>query len=657
MGTSLHFMHQTTLVTKRSHLWCFPGLNSPGNRVVSLDENGDDLSLFEHDSWDFSAFGSRPFNFGNYKLTDQNLVLAKQTVLLVLYHPSLFPGSIKSCKVYFTLICKIAKVCDKYGVLLSELSRFPKIHGDIAKAIQCSHNAEYINKLHKLLLYKDDLGFVIADKKTIEYLVSNLKARPEIVQHPYIPPRIWDYQLRRLNECLDDYLKFQTEIEKAFDWCSRAYEYNLSAGISKKLISPFSEPKKLTSQRITYEGGFEKFSQENQVFDLLQRWRKKNKRLHIQEFTTYLTLVAQVSLFYILNFSLQRLGEVAGLKSNCYETESDEKLGEVSLIVGETTKTDPDADARWVVPKSVKKAIDVATSISRMRIRFKPGCDLDNDDPVDLLMPAWEPWCSSRKSTRKPKRQYMDYKAIIRTFPGLFDLKEITVTEEDWKIALALTPNLAEKEGFGVGLPWQFSAHQLRRTTCVNMFASNLVSDNTLQWSMKHLSRNMTLYYGRNYTNLRMNSEVETALILESYRAIYRQLGSIVEDTVEYVRPNKIEVLSKNTIDLVDEQEEKQLLSLIKKGLVGSRQTLLGFCMKTSSCEYGGIESVAKCAGMNRESVCADAIFVRKNKDKLIELRKGYKRELKTVEKDTPRYSALKQEIYAIGVYLNVIEQ
>lgn len=78
--------------------------------------------------------------------------------------------------------------------------------------------------------------------------------------------------------------------------------------------------------------------------------------------------------------------------------------------------------------------------------------------------------------------------------------------------------------------------------------------------------------------------------------------------------------------------------------------------MKPGSCEYGGIESVSKCAGGDGKGVCADAIFVRKNREKLIKLKGNHENQLNALTQENMRYWSLKQEIYAIEVYLNVVD-
>lgn len=653
MDTNIHFMLRSDLVTPSSDLWRPPSFPPPDGWAVSVDKQGLNLSRYGDDYWDFSAFSHRKgFNFSKQSLTSNNKKLVKQALLLIFYHPELFPGTVKSCQIYFDMLVKIARVCDSEGVLISELSQFKLLHPKVAEELKCSSYNDYLRMLHKLLLCSKDMGFIIADKTTIAFL-SNQSEIWEKVQTPYIPPRIWNYQLQRLNECIDDYIRHKTHIKKAFNWLSEAYYHNKSLSIDNTYFSPFNKRDEKADLRQVYDGDFIQFLKDFSLDSLFSKWMTgdRKKGVNVQHFTTYLNLVRDACVIYTLNFSLQRHEEASSLKVDCFKVEKDLKLGKIALIFGETTKTDPDSDARWVVPMTVRKAVIAGSSIAGFRNRHRPR-DLfkETNERLYLMTPSWEPWAAN-----KTRNENVTLK--ISSLSSLLNEQIISITEDDWKVAMSLTPNLNRKDGFGIGKPWKFSSHQYRRTTNVNMFASNMVADQSLQWIMKHLTRNMTLYYGRNYSNLRLNSEAETTMIIESYKAIYRQLVSVVEDATECVRPQAIEVLPTNLINLVEVKDEKRLTKLIKNDDVGCRETLLGFCVKSGSCEYGGIESIAKCAGADGKGICADAIFKRKNESKLIKLKGQYEKELEHLGANSIRTSALKQEIYGIGVYLDVINR
>lgn len=656
----LRFMPLSTLVTTDSSMYQPPSFPPPDDWVVSVDMNGDALSRYGDDFWDFRAFErSATFNFKRDMISDENVLLIKKAIHLVIYHHRLFPGKIRSCVSSFSCLIKIAKVCDKKKIPISDLKRYPAIHQEVANSLQCSSYKVYINFLHRLRLHADILGFEVFSESGLAFLVSQQSSHDKI-QTPYIPPRIWTYQIKRLSECLDDYLQHQEALETAFTWLSEAYKYN-SFVKDSRYHSPFSYVD-IHKERITYAGGLERFLTEYGLKGLFEKWLGISPtKSRITRFSAYLNMVREASIFYIMNFSLQRISEATSLRSDCFHLERDHKLGNIAMVVGETTKTDPDDDARWVVPTTVQKAVNVASSIAALRKRNFPEensvftCD---GSPLPLAQAPTEPWgylkgefCNSKNEPISQVR----LGPFIERFPCFFDTDEMKVTEEDWKIAVSMTPNIGNRKGFGVGIPWPLSAHQLRRTTNVNMFASNMVSDNSLQWIMKHTSHKMTLYYGRNYTNLRLNSDVETSVIVESYKAIYRQLTNVVQDSIENVRPHSKEIIPVKLINLVEKKEEAKLMELIEKGVFGCRRTMAGFCMKAGPCEYGGIESITQCAGVDGGGICADAIFKRENEPSLRRLKATYEKNIESLDLMSPRFNSLKKEIYAIEVYLNVV--
>lgn len=650
------------LLTVDSPLYRPPSFPPPDDWVVSVDSEGAALSLYGEDFWDYRAFErSATFNFSKDNMSVENKLLVKKIIHLVLYNNRLFPGKIRSCSSAFSCLVKIAKVCDSKGVLMSRLQRFQAIHQEVADALQCSSYAVYLNLLHRLRIHAGILGFELFDEKGMAFLASQQGVH-DPVQTPYIPPRIWAYQLHRLSECLDDFLEHQKALEKAFSLIAESYKNNAALlSADSRYCSPFNNPVFTDKgRRMVFNGGLEGFLVEYGLSELIDKWLgKPREQLRISRMTAYLNMVREASIFYIMSFSLQRISEAASLRSDCFLVERDDRLGDVGMVVGETTKTDPDSDARWVVPTSVKRAVDVAASIARLRLKHfssANGAPLGGDS-LPLALAPTEPWVDpgGHRNSKNELVSQLRFGPFMARFPYFFDPDALSVTEEDWRVAVSMTPNIGNRSGFGVGLPWPLAGHQLRRTTTVNMFASSMVSDASIQWLMKHASPKMSLYYGRNYTNLKLNSHAETAVIVESYKAIYRQLASVVEDIVENVRPHSRDMMPVKIVNLVAAGEEKKLKKLIQKGYVGCRRTLAGFCMNAGSCEYGGIESIAQCAGADGGGICADAIFKRDNEAGLSRLKAAHEKEIESLDSESPRFSALKKEIYAIKVYQDVV--
>jgi hypothetical protein len=75
---------------------------------------------------------------------------------------------------------------------------------------------------------REHLGFCLLDREGLARL-SKLAPTHEARQTPYIPPRIWLYQLSRMRECLEDYAAHRAEIEACFELCIGAYARNFGS--------------------------------------------------------------------------------------------------------------------------------------------------------------------------------------------------------------------------------------------------------------------------------------------------------------------------------------------------------------------------------------------------------------------------------------------
>lgn len=669
MNIATKLTHPSELVSNDSSVFRPPSFPPPEDWPVSIDKDGNPLSLYGDGYWNMRVFGFYGFNFEKKQFSPENESLFKQFMLLVIYHPQVFPGKISTCKAHFTTLSQLIGFCEGHKILISQLVNFPHLFVDAAKHLQTKRILDRISQLHKLNLYAQDFGLAIGGEKFLK-VMSRLAITSEAIQHPYIPPRIWNYQLKRMNEVLDDFESHSEQIEKAYNWLFDAYNYNYN--IKPKYASPFNR-ESLNSKRILYPKNCEGFLEDYGLLELIEKWMtritKQQSNFTPSSISAYLSFVRDVAIIFILNFSMQRKSETTSLRSDCFKIENDPRLGKICTISGETTKTDPDSDARWVVPEKVKKAVDIAAKIAKLRLKSVPP---EFNVPPDLLenpylkSPNFEPWSPSRGFRLSEKeviekleyfKRSIDYLDLSRRRSKIFDESEMLITEEDARIALALTPNLDQKPWFKVGQPWRLTSHQVRRTLAVNMFASPEISTSSIQHQMKHFSRNMTLYYGRNYANISLDPKVQRTLIAESYASMYRKLIEVADNDVDYVRPHNTNQQLNSVINIINSNEEEKLHQLIKKGRVNCRKTLLGFCMANGSCKYGGIESITKCAGSDGRSICADAIFSKKNKNALVKLKSKYESELAELTRENVRYEALKLEIYAIEVYLHVIDK
>lgn len=656
-----------------------PSWPPPGDWVVSEDRDGKVVSRWKDSVWDMSSLegAAVKFNFGDGAKAGRSVPIDPANAALLrcvtgwrLWGPRA-GRSIRGVQSIFSRMRSIFELCSRERILASELMCFPKVLEQVPSIIAPGMYDNTIAELYRLWDVRDQLGFTLVDPEGIKRLVA---ARPEheAQQTAYIPPRIWMYQCHRLRECLDDFLIHQQKIEDCFNFCVDAYAHNagsLQAAMSDRLSfqrRPFGCPNKKrlkvtgTSLRTVVHGSFHTTAKYFGIADLLERWIViPDQGMNLKQLSSYLTLVQYAGLAYTANFTLQRIKEVASLRTDCLLWEEDPKLGRVPIICGETTKTDLDSDARWPASPSVEVAVTAMSSIARLRMRCATAhpnilpTDADRANPY-LFNRAFEPWWGASDYSYAIRLYPGDYGSFAENHPLLFHADQLRITEEDLRIAQMLTPNLNPDKGFAIGEIWPLAWHQLRRTGAVNMFASGLLSDSSMQFQMKHSSRLMPLYYGRGYGKLHLNGEVEGLVISAMYETMAHSILSSMGD--RFVSPHSLEAKNAPFVNLIDERSANELAKAARRGVVFFRENRLGGCTKRGNCSYGGIESVARCAGGDGYKPCADVLYDRTKAPAVENELQQLDLELARVPKRSPRYKALLAERKGLENFLNVVK-
>lgn len=615
-----------------------PSWPPPLDWVVTEDVYGKALSLWSALSWDFSAWVGKSFilHFSGGRhgrsgdaLGVQNQNLMRLVTTEIIWGPD-GARSWSTLKSRFNLLRRIIVLCEREGILASDLSRYPRLLERLPDLFSKGQERERIIViLDRLLRAEVRIGFVLLDKYSIAKL-SRLFSEgaddaDEVEQTAYMPPRIWTYQIMRLRECLDDFLENRENVEKCFKFCVEAYAHNFGSleaaftragDASAKL--PFTTQKSgagVTNGRRFY-GPFDITAKSFGIDKLLAKWvvPKGRGTFTIKSLTAYMTLVQSAGLAYIVNFTLQRRDEAGGLRADCLIWEEDAILGRVAIIRGETTKTDPDSDAWWPTSQSVEVAVAAMTSVTKLRMSCASANPAVNCSDSDIANPflvhtTFEPW-SSVPGTSKPyslRPKVQSYKSVVKRFPLLFAPEILRITEDDLIAARMFTPNLDKGGQFAVGKVWPLAYHQGRRTGAINMYASGLLSDSSIQLIMKHLTLYQTKYYGKNFSRLRFNEEFEAITSSARYEVIARQIEELVSD--RYVSPLGPERKQGIVVNLLSDKDFKALVKAGKNNEVSFRETRLGGCAKNGSCAYGGIESIARCSGGDGGQPCRDAIY------------------------------------------------
>ncbi len=550
--------------------------------------------------------------------------------------------------------------------MATDLMRFPKVFDKVVKTLSPSQFAHVITTFHELLDARDELGFCVLDKEDLARM-AKLTQDHQRKQTPYIPPRIWTYQVLRLRECLDEYQAHRVQMQACFDFCIDAYAINfgsLKGAVNAKSDgsrTPFQNRDRSRVKGGVYHRAFKLTADRFGVTALIEKWvgpfSGEKGENQIAMLTQYLDLVSKAGLAYLINFSLMRIEEGWKLRSDCLLVEQDDRFGPIHTLRGETTKTDLDADARWPVSESVELAIVVMTHIANLRMRCtseRDGIGLTTYDQTNpyLISRQYEPWGRGKGFSYTLRPQVLSYDQVLNSYPLLFDANELTITEEDLRVARLITPTL-NPEKFRVGTQWHFAWHQLRRTGAVNMLSSGMVDEPTLQLQLKHLTRAMMLYYGRNHSRLNLNQETRTIFLKTMYEELGRELRKL--ESPQFVSPLGT-TRKADIVVFIKETDALDLEKAARQGKVGARRIRAGFCVKNRSCPYGGYEAIAHCLGGENGKGCPDLLVDITKESDIRAYETVIDDQLKVVHTDSPRHDRLQVEKQAIRKYYEVVK-
>lgn len=659
---------------------CWP---PPSDWVVSEDAQGKPVSRWGDPSWKFTDMAGKTLelNFAGGWHAKVAALGPENQNLLRLIATWLIWGARKvkswwTVKNEFNLIRQIFVLCEDEGIPANLLWKFPKL---LRRACDL-YGRKNVKKrvmvlLHGMFHAKDVLGFMLLDEPALLYWSKAVRESDDDdrEQTAYIPARIWTHMILRLRECLDDFLAHKQQVEKCFHFCLDAYAHNFGS-LTKSMVQytqsdsyrPFCKQPNGAGKKTgrKYYGGFEDITKEFGIYDLFKKWVicEDSEKFGISAFSKYLHLIQYVGLAYISSFTLQRKDECGALRADCLIWEDDPVLGQLAVIRGETTKTDPDSDARWPTSSSVEVAVSVLTVVAGMRMKCAASnprvrcTEYDKANPY-LFNFSFEPWASAfQTKTYSIRPTLKGLRAeLLEAHPKLFDRDTLRITEDDLKIARMFTPNLNKKGQFKVGNIWPLAWHQLRRTGAVNMFASDLLNDSSIQVIMKHRTLLQTRYYGKNFSRIRFNSEYEELTVSARLEVMARQYEALVES--RYISPAGEQRKHEIVVDTLSIKDFNSLVKAGRKGEISFRATRLGGCTKRGPCEYGGIESVARCAGGDGQKPCREAIFDKAKREAVERQLDIVEQRMKETQPNSPRLRALEAEASGLRSYLDAVSE
>jgi hypothetical protein len=182
----------------------------------------------------------------------------------------------------------------------------------------------------------------------------------------------------------------------------------------------------------------------------------------------------------------------------------------------------------------------------------------------------------------------------VRDFPGLSLLLQPTIEEADLRELEQIDPHRAwrSEEQFTLGIPWTLTSHQLRRSLALYAQRSGLVSLPSLRRQLQHVTEEMSRYYARGSAcakNLigdykhhfgREWQEAQPVSAAMSY--LYNVL--LTDEVLFGAHGNWVENRFRGADHTVIVDREATLRRF-KKGELAYRETSLGGCASTQTCD------------------------------------------------------------------------
>lgn len=636
----------------------------PNDQPVSTDTAGKVISRVGDDIYDFSSYakiGCR-IRFDDMRLTAVNRRRFKRVVCWWLWGPR---GKITAVTVsnYATIIKPLFLLASSLNIDVRDLSAKPDCASLIAPMLGVSMFDTFLMLLNELFVGRAELGFTLLDRRTLTNLVRLMPAH-ELQQTAYIPPRIWLYQVTQLKACVEDYNQHREKLEDLFDYCLQAYISNYGSveaachpdGTHR--LGPFCSD---VSSPHRYIGPFAESAKQFEVDALLTRWLRPSSGkvvnedlVGIQRLAAYFNLVQAAGMAHILNFTAMRSIEAKGLRSSCFLTEENEHFGVIYMLRADTSKTIREQGTLWITSPSVEASVRALVSIAKLRVsvaKHDPNVHISEQDLNDPLLytPSYEPWAVIGEVVRDrgpTARQRLGYDQVLARYPSLLDKEKLSITDDDLHVARRITPTL-EPKIYTVGSTWPLAFHQLRRTAAVNMTASGLVDTSSIQYQLKHLLREQSLYYGRGFSKLRLNERAREEFIRTTYEMLALQADHLSD--ARYVSPHGPEG-KRRIIRMVEGKDSKEIVKAAKRGLVSFRKTLFGGCTKPGPCPFGGVDNVSQCAW------CIDAVIDRQKKDEITSIGRNVKERIDRAPPNSPRRRSLEAQQSSILMALRLIK-
>lgn len=636
--------------------------------VLCRDKDGKPTAIFGECIWDFNPYRSSEkqiskMNFSSIfsptdNTTTKEIINDFKTILFNLIYSSgiggklgrLSPGTLYQ---YYLVLRKLSQFCYNLqscnissGITLIEALENPTYLNSFLqqndKTIASHHKIISALLLHLNTMGKNRIGFSACTSEELNII------RVENKQHPVIPSRIYLEMVNHYSNLLDEIYPEKNKLtnfikefkEPCFGLGKSGQRYN---GLKKSDSFYPTTPEALKKHKLT-----NLFA--NKLFT-------NDRRGVVKQLISIQFLIKNIIYLY----TGMRDQEVARLKHSCLdqyelrkpitnehniEVDPARTIDIISISSTTTKFTGYRKEESWLAPKEVIKAINVAQCICE-------GLAFLYDKPLSdcVLLPS--PYVIRKLDAK--------YKVLTISYKDRFSLiatKNMIITKDDLLELEVTDPDQDFKSNplYSLGNIWPTTSHQYRRSLAFYASSSGFVSLPTLQTQFKHVSKQMTQYYSRNFhalktifghydeekdeynlpknhicylfqTSVPMNAATQLLSdIMDEDEPLYGATGSFIQQQKERINDGEITI----------EQFRSETIKRAQKGEISYSKTLLGGCIKVGPCNEKLMGDYTACLS------CKGAIIKPKKLHNMIQ---KTELEIETHRSDTAEYQILSHEL------------
>ena len=558
-----------------------------GNPIISYQNCGKILSYYNDNIWDFTPYRnvmSRDYmklNFGDVIAEQHESV--KWIVYICVYHPTSFRDVTHVSKLLpiFKCLKRLARFAAMRNVNVVEVLSDEKL---IVHFIREMPDPKSLAALLSSIIKMDPrvIGFNVVPNRIITLVRREVRKLPQKKQYPVVPERLLAALLSELDELyeyinlhLDALTLFVVEVAKQDQFYAKSSSAQSGMGLRKKFHRP-------TFKEAAVEFGLEA---------LFDRFGVNS----LKGVSGFITRLQHGIGMYISFFTGMRSSEVAYLKSDCLNVIST-KIGNRYLIRGFYIKgSHIPRETYWVTSPNVALPILIANKIGKSLLAFI-------DEKIDL-----KPLFFNGALIYKDERTHRKLTPFVKSQKvyNLLDTADFKITNADFAALQTVDPFRAwqEEPNFRIGDDWHFNQHQLRRTLAYYASQTGLVSIPTLRSQFKHLSSEMTLYYGQSKG---VRSKAGTGQHFKDYMASIKPSADYIayhNDVLNSkerlvggsgVIANKKKCNREDRVGILLEGRD-EMTKRFERGELAYHQTPLGGCTTVTPCNGRALRDITAC--------------------------------------------------------------